>query len=82
MPLYRHSLTGNEAVLSPETVAAYAVGVWEFVADESPEEEQSRLDAENTAKFEQDKVDVEEKYLAAQPATAPAHAAPEGSQSA
>jgi formylglycine-generating enzyme required for sulfatase activity len=80
MPLYRHSLTGNEATLSAETVSAYAGNVWELVADESPEEEQARLDAENTAKFEQDKVDVED--LATASPSAPAHAAPEGSPSA
>lgn len=61
MPVYRHSVTGNEATLDSETVTAYAPGVWTLVADESPDEIQARLDADNTAKFEQDKADVEEQ---------------------
>lgn len=75
MPLYRHTLTGNEDTLDPETVSAYAPGTWELVADESPAEAQVRIDAEVTHEFEQDKAVVEVPGPA--PATDGAHAAPD-----
>lgn len=45
MPVYKHSETGIEAVMLPEQAAVYG-DVFVQVADESPEEEVSRLNRE------------------------------------
>ncbi len=42
MPLFRHSLTGNEQTLSQEEADVYPEGTWKKVADESPREAYDR----------------------------------------
>lgn len=42
MPIFRHSVTGAEAELTSDYVAAFAAGTWEQVADEGPNEARAR----------------------------------------
>jgi hypothetical protein len=42
MPLFRHTLTGNEQTLSQEEADVYPSGTWKKLADESPVEKRDR----------------------------------------